>query len=178
MPIIVVSAKVTEGEQIEGLEAGADAYLTKPFSVQVLGATVARLISSRRMLKEYYNAPESAYTVVEGLAMHRTDKEFMDAVVGAVCEHLEREDLRIELIAEQLGFTPRAFSRKFKKVSGRTPSEFIKEVRFEQAARLLKTTTLTVQEVMYRVGISNKSYFYREFQLKYGVKPKEYRQQP
>lgn len=178
VPIIVVSAKVTEGEQIEGLEAGADAYLTKPFSVQVLGATVARLISSRRMLKEYYNAPESAYTVVEGLAMHRTDKEFMDAVVGAVCEHLEREDLRIELIAEQLGFTPRAFSRKFKKVSGRTPSEFIKEVRFEQAARLLKTTTLTVQEVMYRVGISNKSYFYREFQLKYGVKPKEYRQQP
>lgn len=178
VPIIVVSAKVTEGEQIEGLEAGADAYLTKPFSVQVLGATVARLISSRRMLKEYYNAPESAYTVVEELAMHRTDKEFMDAVVGAVCEHLEREDLRIELIAEQLGFTPRAFSRKFKKVSGRTPSEFIKEVRFEQAARLLKTTTLTVQEVMYRVGISNKSYFYREFQLKYGVKPKEYRQQP
>lgn len=178
VPIIVVSAKVTEGEQIEGLEAGADAYLTKPFSVQVLGATVARLISSRRMLKEYYNAPESAYTVVEGLAMHRTDKEFMDAVVGAVCEHLEREDLRIELIAEQLGFTARAFSRKFKKVSGRTPSEFIKEVRFEQAARLLKTTTLTIQEVMYRVGISNKSYFYREFQLKYGVKPKEYRQQP
>lgn len=178
VPIIVVSAKVTEGEQIEGLEAGADAYLTKPFSVQVLGATVARLISSRRMLKEYYNAPESAYTVVEGQAMHRTDKEFMDAVVGAVCEHLEREDLRIELIAEQLGFTPRAFSRKFKKVSGRTPSEFIKEVRFEQAARLLKTTTLTVQEVMYRVGISNKSYFYRGFQLKYGVKPKEYRQQP
>ena len=178
VPIIVVSAKITENEQIEGLKAGADAYLTKPFSVEVLRATAARLIASRRMLKEYYNTPESAYTVVEGQKMHRTDKEFMDAVVGAIYEYIEREELQIDLIAERFGLTARNFSRKFKKVSGRTPSEFIKEMRFEYAARLLKTTHLTIQEIMYRVGISNKSYFYREFQRKYGVKPKEYRQQP
>lgn len=178
VPIIVVSAKVTAGEQVEGLEAGADAYLAKPFSVQVLCATAARLIASRRMLKEFYNAPESAYTVVEGQTMHRTDKEFMDAVVCTVCERLESEELRIEQVAESLGLSARTFSRKFKKISGRTPSEFIKEVRFEQAGRLLKTTDLTVQEIMYRVGISNKSYFYREFQLRFGVKPKEYRLKP
>lgn len=176
VPIIVVSAKITEIEQIEGLKAGADAYLTKPFSVEVLRATAARLIANRRMLKEYYNTPESAYTVVEGQKMHRTDKEFMDAVAGAIYEHIEREDLQIDLIAERFGLTARNFSRKFKKISGRTPSEFIKEMRFEYATRLLKTTHLTVQEIMYRVGISNKSYFYREFQHKYGVKPKEYRQ--
>lgn len=178
VPIIVVSAKVTEGEQIEALQAGADAYLTKPFSVEVLRATAARLISNRTMLKEYYNTPESAYTVVEGHKMHRTDKAFMDAVAGVVHELIESEELRIEQVAERLGLSPRNFSRKLKQVSGRTPSEFIKEMRFEYAARLLKTTQWTIQEIMYRVGITNKSYFYREFQRKYGVKPKTYRQQP
>ena len=175
IPVIVVSAKITESEQVEGLVSGADAYLTKPFSVPVLCATVERLIASRRMLKDYYNTPESVYTVVEGQKMHQTDKLFMDTVVDTIQEHIESENLRMELIAERLGLTARNFYRKFKKISGRTPSEFIKEYRFEYAARLLTTTHLTIQEIMYRVGISNKSYFYREFQKKYGLKPKEYR---
>lgn len=175
IPIVVVSAKVSEDEQATGLQAGADAYLTKPFSVLVLLATVQRLLNNRRTLKAYYNAPESAYTVVEGQQLHQTEKAFMDAVVDAVQEQLESENLRMEQIAGRLGLTPRNFYRKFKKISGRTPSEFIKEFRFESAARLLLTTDLTIQEIMYRVGISNKSYFYREFQKKYGVKPKEYR---
>lgn len=175
IPVVVVSAKITESEQVEGLVSGADAYLTKPFSVPVLCATVERLIASRRMLKDYYNTPESVYTVVEGQKMHQTDKLFMDTVVDTIQEHIESENLRMELIAERLGLTARNFYRKFKKISGRTPSEFIKEYRFEYAARLLTTTHLTIQEIMYRVGISNKSYFYREFQKKYGLKPKEYR---
>ena len=107
--------------------------------------------------------------------MHQTDKLFMDTVVDTIQEHIESENLRMELIAERLGLTARNFYRKFKKISGRTPSEFIKEYRFEYAARLLTTTHLIIQEIMYRVGISNKSYFYREFQKKYGLKPKEYR---
>ena len=175
IPIIVISAKITENEQVEGLASGADAYLTKPFSVPVLCATAERLVENYRMLKEYYNTPESVYTVVEGRKMHRTEKLFMEAVVEAVQEHIQSENLHMELIAERLGLTARNFYRKFKEISGRAPSEFIKEYRFEYAARLLTTTHLTVQEIMYRVGISNKSYFYREFQKKYGLKPKEYR---
>ncbi len=175
VPIVVVSAKITEGEQVEGLASGADAYLTKPFSESVLRATVERLISGRRMLREYYGTPGSVCTVVDGQRMHRADREFMEAVAAAVQEHLGDEGLRMELIAERLGLTARNFYRKFKKVSGRTPSEFVKEYRFEYAARLLATTRLTIQEIMYRVGISNKSYFYREFQKKYGLTPKEYR---
>ena len=175
LPIIVISARSEDTDKIEALDAGADDYLTKPFSVPVLCATVERLIASRRMLKDYYNTPESVYTVVEGQKMHQTDKLFMDTVVDTIQEHIESENLRMELIAERLGLTARNFYRKFKKISGRTPSEFIKEYRFEYAARLLTTTHLTIQEIMYRVGISNKSYFYREFQKKYGLKPKEYR---
>lgn len=141
----------------------------------MLRATVERLISGRRMLREYYGTPGSVCTVVDGQRMHRADREFMEAVAAAVQEHLGDEGLRMELIAERLGLTARNFYRKFKKVSGRTPSEFVKEYRFEYAARLLATTRLTIQEIMYRVGISNKSYFYREFQKKYGLTPKEYR---
>lgn len=103
IPVVVVSAKITESEQVEGLVSGADAYLTKPFSVPVLCATVERLIASRRMLKDYYNTPESVYTVVEGQKMHQTDKLFMDTVVDTIQEHIESENLRMELIAERLG---------------------------------------------------------------------------
>lgn len=175
IPIIVVSGRTTESEQAEGLDVGADAYLTKPFSVQVLSATVDRLIESRRVLKEYYNTPESVYTVVEGQKMHQTEKAFMDQTLAVVEEFIESENLRMEVLAERLGLTARNFYRKFKKITGRTPSDFVKDYRFEYAARLLTTTELTVQEIMYKVGISNKSYFYREFQKKYGFKPKEFR---
>lgn len=174
IPVVVVSARISDAEQAEGLVTGADAYLTKPFSLPVFTATVRRLIESRRMLDDYYRAPESAYTVVEGQTLHRTEKEFMDAVAEAVQQHIESEN-PLELVAAGFGLTPRNFYRKFKRISGRTPSEFIKEYRFEHAARLLRTTDLTVQEIMYRVGISNKSYFYREFQAKYGMRPREYR---
>lgn len=175
VPVIVVSAKVSDKDQVEGFASGADAYLTKPFSVPVLEATVERLLSNREMLKSWYDTPESSYMSVGGHKIHQTDKAFMDSVADVLRQHIEDENLSIDIIAGRLGLNARAFYRKFKKISGKTPSEFIKEYRFDHASRLLKTTDLTVQEVMYRVGISNKSYFYREFNARYGMKPKEYR---
>ena len=175
IPIVVVSAKITEREQVEGLAMGADAYLTKPFAESVLRATVGRLVENRTMLKEFYNTPESVYTVLDGQKMHEEDKTFIDEVVRTLHENLSQDGLGVEFLAEHMGLTTRNFSRKFKKILNRTPSDYIKDYRFETAANLLIKSDLTVLEIMYRVGISNKSYFYREFQKKYGMKPKEYK---
>ena len=175
IPLIVVSAKVSENEQAEGLDLGADVSLPKPFSSVVLHSVVNRLMANKKELKDYYYSPESAYEQSGGQLIHQEDKEFMDSVTAIIKENLARDTLRPELIADKLGMNTRALYRRFKKISPLTPSDFIKDYRMMHAARLLVTTNLSVQEIIYQVGISNKSYFYREFSAKYGVTPGEYR---
>lgn len=175
IPLIVVSARISESDQAEGLDLGADAYLTKPFSSVVLRSVVNRLMTSKKELKEYYYSPESAYEQSGGQLIHQEDKEFMDEVISIIRENLEEETLRPELIAEKLGMNTRSLYRRFKKISPLTPSDFIKDYRMTYAAQLLVTTNLNVQEIIYKVGISNKSYFYREFAARYNQTPMEYR---
>ena len=175
IPLIVVSARISEHDQAEGLDLGADAYLTKPFSAVVLRSVVNRLMTSKKELKDYYYSPESAYEQSGGQLIHQEDKEFMDVVTAIIRENLDKETLRLELIAEKMGMNTRSLYRRFKKISPLTPSDFIKDYRFNYAAQLLVTTNLSVQEIIYKVGISNRSYFYREFAAKYNQTPTEYR---
>lgn len=175
IPIIIISAKISEREQAEGLNAGADAYLTKPFSPVVLRSLVKRMLTTKEEMKDYYFSPESAYEYSGGHLMHHDDKDFMDSVVSIINENIEKENLRPELIADKLGINTRNLYRRFKKITSTSPSDFIKDYRFTLAAKLLVTTNLTTQEIIYKVGINNKSYFYREFVKKYQVTPKEYR---
>ena len=175
IPVIICSAMVTEQDQIAGMASGADAYFTKPFSVSVLTATAERLVSNRRLLKDYFDTPESARTIVGSQVMHSADKAFLDSVIGLLKDKLSDQNFNLDVLADHLGLSVRNFSRRFKKITGKTPNEFIKRYRFEYAASLLKNTDKTVQEVMYAVGLSNKSYFYREFCLLYNMTPKEYR---
>ena len=175
IPLIVVSARISEHDQAEGLDLGADAYLTKPFSAVALRSVVNRLMTSKKELKDYYYSPESAYEQSGGQLIHQEDKEFMDAVTAIIRENLDKETLRLELIAEKMGMNTRSLYRRFKKISPLTPSDFIKDYRFNYAAQLLVTTNLSVQEIIYKVGISNRSYFYREFAAKYNQTPTEYR---
>jgi len=177
IPVIIVSAKISAQEQAEGLNLGADIYLTKPFSSLVLRSTVNRLISTKKELKEYYYSPESAYELFGGQLLHQEDKNFMDTVTEIIKENLNKENFGPELIAEKTGLNTRNFYRKFKKITSLSPTDFIKDYRFIYAAQLLITTNLSIQEIIYKVGINNKSYFYREFLKKYQMTPKEYRTQ-
>lgn len=176
IPLIIVSAKISDKEQAAGLNIGADAYLTKPFSSTVLRSVVNRLMANQRELKDYFYSPESAYQYTEGQLVHQEDKEFLDAVTTIVKENIGKEGLGPGLIAEALNINTRILHRRFKKISSLTPSDFIKDYKLTYAAQLLVTTNMSVQEIIYNVGISNKSYFYREFARKYNITPKEYRQ--
>ena len=175
IPLIIVSAKISDQEQAAGLNIGADAYLTKPFSPTVLLSVVNRLMTNQRELKEYFYSPESAYQYTEGQLLHQEDKEFLDAVTAIIKENVSKEGLGPELVADALNINTRILYRRFKKISTMTPSDFIKDYRLNYAAQLLVNTNMSVQEIIYNVGISNKSYFYREFARKYNMTPKEYR---
>ncbi|MDR1201374.1 MAG: response regulator [Tannerellaceae bacterium] len=175
IPIVIVSAEISAKEQAEGLNSGADLYLTKPFSAIVLHSAVNRLISTKRDLKEYYYSPESAYELYDGQLLHQEDKDFMELVTKIIKENLDKENFRPEMIAEKTGLNTRSFYRKFKRITSLSPTDYIKDYRFIYAAQLLITTNLSIQEIIYKVGINNKSYFYREFFKKYKMTPKEYR---
>ncbi|MGQ1891611.1 response regulator [Thermophagus sp. OGC60D27] len=175
IPVIVVSAKITHSEQAEGFKIGADAYLTKPFSPQLLRSVVNRLIHNRQEMKDFYQSSDSAFEYSDGLLIHEEDKVLLNKVMTIIKENIENEKLRPAFLADQLGMNVRSFYRRFKNISVLSPSDFIKDFRLNYAARLLLTSKLTVQEIIYKVGITNKSYFYREFAKKFNMTPREYR---
>ncbi|MGM9798985.1 MAG: response regulator [Parabacteroides sp.] len=175
IPVIIVSAKISEKEQAEGLQRGANSYLTKPFSPEVLHSVVDRLMQNQQEMKDYFYSPESAYQVNEGQLLHQEDKAFIESVNDLVKQHIKEEGFGPDWIANELHMSSRMFSRRFKRITGTTPSDFIKAYRFNYAAQLLVNTNLSVQEIIFEVGVSSKSYFYREFARKFNLTPSDYR---
>ena len=177
IPLIILSAKNTNEEKIEGLESGADAYLGKPFNLNYLKAIVARLIENYSKIREYYNSSACAYEFSNGQLMNKEDKDFMQSVTEFIGANLENSELSPEDLAEHLQISIRNLYRRFKELEQLPPKDFIKDYRITFATRLLKTTTLNVQEIIYQCGFGNRSHFYKEFDKRFHMAPKEYRNQ-
>lgn len=175
VPLVILSAKNTNEEKIEGIESGADVYVGKPFSFSYLKAVVARLLESRNRLKEYYNSSASAYNYSEGKLVSVEDKETIASINEFIDSNIEDCDMSPETIAEHFQWSLRNVYRKFKDLGLPSPNDHIKNRKINLAAKLLVTTSLTVQEIIFRSGFSNRSHFYREFDKRYGSTPKDYR---
>lgn len=175
IPLVLLSAKNRKEDKVEGIESGADAYIGKPFSLDYLLAVVRRLLENRRNLREYYSSAASAYEYTEGQLMHKKDKEFMEQISTFIEENIEDEDLGPEKLANHMRISVRNLYRKFKELDQLSPNDFIKYQRISFAARLLVTTSATVQEIVYRSGFTNRSHFYKEFDKRFGMTPKAYR---
>lgn len=175
IPLIILSAKHTLDDQVEGIASGADAYISKPFSLTYLQTVINRLIANRDSLKEYYNSSASAFEFMEGKLLSTEDKTLVENVLAFVNSNIDNADLSVEDLAEHLNISVRALYRKFKELDLTTPRDFIKEQKMALAVKLLQTTTLNVQEIIYRCGFNNRSHFYKEFSKKCDCSPKEYR---
>ncbi len=176
LPLIILSAKTSNEEKVEGIVSGADVFIGKPFSVSYLRAVVARLLESRNTLREYYNSSASAFEYTDGHLLDRDDKDFLTRVVEYIDNHIDDTDLSPDQLAAGLQMSLRNLYRKFKELNQPTPNDFIKNHRITYAAKLLLTTSFTVQEIIYRTGFSNRSHFYKEFDKRFGMTPKDYRQ--
>lgn len=177
LPLIILSAKNTSDDKVQGLESGADAYVAKPFYMSYLRALIVRLLESRSQLKEYYNTSASAFEYSGGQLVDKESKDFIDKIVTFIDENLDDTELSPESLASHMKVSTRNLYRKFKDLELPSPNDFIKQHRLAFAAKLLVTTSLTVQEIIYRSGFNNRSHFYREFDKAYGMTPKEYRTQ-
>ena len=175
LPIVSVSAKLSMEDRIEAVEHGADAYITKPFNPRHVLATIGQLLNKRTIMNEYFNSARSDVTVREGVTLHHEDERLLNDIVGFIEKNIDDDALNPTSISDFIGMGKTSLYEKLKELTGKTPGEYIRMVRLDHASKLLKTTQLTVQEVMYKSGFSSKSYFYKEFAARFGSSPKEYR---
>ena len=175
IPLILLSAKTSNAERVEGIEAGADAYIGKPFSLNYLRAVAKRLLENKIRLKEYYNTSASAFEFNNGKLIHREDKDYLDKITEFIDAHIEDSELSPDHLAAHMKISVRNLYRKFKEMGWLPPNDFIKNHRISYAAKLLQTTSYTVQEIIYRSGFTNRSHFYKEFDKRFHTTPKDYR---
>ena len=177
VPLILLSARNTDEDKTEGLRVGADAYIGKPFNVQYLQAVANRLIENRKNMDEYYNTSACAYDFVEGQLIKQEDKDFLYELNNFVEKNLLNTELTTEMIADALHMSARSLYRRFKELNLPSPKDYVKEWKMKNATRLLQTSDMSVQEIIYECGFNNRAHFYKEFSKRHGMTPKEFRNQ-
>lgn len=177
-PIILLTALTDDEKRIKGLENGADAYIIKPFLPELLVKTAVSLISQRDMLKGRYaqHVEASSKAVLPELIVDERDKKLLNAINLWVSGHLSDSTLSVDTLAEAMGYRRTVFYKKVRALTGMTPADYIKTLRLNHAAELLKDDTATVSEVCYKVGISHPHYLAKIFKQQFGISPKKYQQ--
>lgn len=175
IPFILLSAKNTVEEQVEGIEAGAEMYLTKPFNVEYLKSIADRLLRRQDDLKDYFRSPISSFELADGRYLHKEEKRFLDKLTQHIEQHFADPDFATEQLAAHLGMSARNLYRKLKKIIPQTPADLIREYRLAIAEKLLVDSQLSVDEIMYEAGFVNRGSFYHAFSQKFGMTPKNYR---
>ncbi len=174
IPIVLLTARATGEDKIEGLETGADDYLSKPFSVRELQARVENLIRSRRRLRERLATPLRAMAAPDPDGMLPSDAAFLGELRAAVEAHLDDDSFSVERLAEAAGQSRSTLHRRLRDLLDLAPSDFVRRVRLEHAALLLAGQQGSVSEVAYAVGFKSVSHFTQTFRSAYGVLPSRF----
>lgn len=174
IPVILLTAKSREEDQLEGLATGADAYILKPFNMDILRRTVVNLLNVRRTLRNKFNGNESQEARVEKVAMQAPDEVLMERVMQMINENLSDSDLSVDMIAQKVGISRVHLHRKMKELTNQTPHCFVRNIRLKQAAEMLRTSKRNITEVMYLCGFTNAASFSTMFKNLYGCSPREY----
>jgi ligand-binding sensor domain-containing protein/signal transduction histidine kinase/DNA-binding response OmpR family regulator len=172
IPVILLTAKANVESKVQGFEIGADAYIDKPFSLEVLMAQIANLLQNRERLRETFL--KHPYIGANSMALTKSDEEFIQKLHTIVLENLDNSAFVVEDIAEQFNMSRASFYRKIKGVLNLTPNEYIRAERLKKAAQLLKEKIYKVNETCYMVGFNSPSYFSKCFQQQFGVLPKDF----
>ncbi|MCX2679812.1 helix-turn-helix domain-containing protein [Galbibacter sp. EGI 63066] len=172
IPVILLTAKDSDENQIKGYKYGAEAYVTKPFNVGILKAQVHSVLENRMLLEQRL----SKITSIDQLQQETTDLDtvFLKKVTERIKEGMEVIDFNAEKLAETLGISQRQLYRKLKAVSGSTVHEYITRVRMDHAENLLLNSDMNVSQVAYKVGYSEPSNFSRTFSKRFGCSPSQY----
>ncbi|MBQ1484838.1 MAG: response regulator, partial [Muribaculaceae bacterium] len=179
IPVILLTARALEKHQIEGYESGADAYITKPFSPELLLARIDNLLQSRHQLKDLWSVKPATEPATPATAAASVPTPIEDAFISRfkkiVEERLSTSDLSVEDLAADMGLSRVQLYRKVKALTGNTPVDLLRKARLAQAQRLLQVSTLSVSEIAYQVGFASPSYFTKCYKDEFGTVPGEAR---
>ena len=176
IPIVIVTAKISDQERIKGIEAGADAYLAKPFNVDELRSIVERLLDRQRSLRSKFgdNATNTKEPQQQELQLTDAERRFLAKTVDHIYLLMDKQQLDVNTLAEKLCMSSRQFHRKIVTLTGSSPASFILKIKMKRARHLLETDPkLSVDEIAFRCGFEHTSSFYHAFRKTYGVTPKE-----
>jgi len=174
LPVILLTAKNRDEDKLEGLETGADAYIVKPFNMDILRRTIANLINARALLRQKYGRTDQLEDQMEEVKVKSPDEKLLDRIMKTINKQLNNSDLSVDMIADEVGISRVHLHRKMKELTGQTPHDFIRTLRLKQAANLLTTQNMNITEVVYACGFSNPTSFSTLFKSVYGMSPREY----
>ena len=177
IPVLLLTARSSEQQYIEGLQTGADMYMTKPFSVDLLLANIASLLANRQKLRQLFKADKETDHPVIAEPTASPDRRFLDAFLKAMEKHMGNTNLKIEDLGDEVGLSRVQLYRKVKALTGMTPVEILRETRLKRAMQLLKTTDKTVSEIANEVGFATPGYFSSCFKKQYDKYPTDVREE-
>lgn len=172
IPVIMLTAKIAVEQQVEGLESGADLYLTKPFSIQVLQSYITNLLRSKEILRQLYS--QKIFLEPLNVEIGTVDKKFMERLMSIVERNLSNADFDIPALSKEVGMSKAVLYKKFQALAKVPIGEFIKSMRLKKATLLLTNDKFNVAEVAWEVGFNDRKYFSREFKKFFGKSPSEY----
>ena len=170
IPIIILTAKSGQENKLEGLQTGADDYLTKPFDLQELRVRVENLINIRKKLQEKFSKGGFVYRPEEK-KLSIIDSKFMSKVNEVIEKHLSEEEFSIEEFGSEVGMSRSQLHRKLRALVGKSPSQYVRTVRLARAKKMIEEEKGNISEVAYSVGFSSPAYFSKCFKEEFGYPP-------
>ncbi|WP_138475046.1 two-component regulator propeller domain-containing protein [Dyadobacter bucti] len=175
IPVVLLTARAEEEQRLQGYQTGADAYVSKPFRLDILQVRIANLIRQREQLQEQFQ--QHIEIRPSKVAVRSLDEQFVISAVKAVEDNLANAEFTVEELSDAMAMSRVYLYKKVLSLTGKTPIEFIRIIRIRRGAGLLEKSQLTVSEIAYQIGFNNPKYFAKLFKEEYKMLPTEYRRQ-
>lgn len=174
IPVILLTAKTREEDNLEGLNTGADAYIMKPFNIEILQKTVENLINTRQQLRKVFTGQQSQENKVQKLEAKSPDEKLMERIMKVINDNMSNSNLTIEFITSEVGISRVHLHRKLKELTNQSTRDFIRNIRLKEAARLLSEKEHTISEIAMLTGFNDPNNFSTTFKELYGMPPSMY----
>lgn len=174
IPVILLTSKSEVDFRLEGLKKGADAFLAKPFNMEELHILIDNLVDNVRRLRGKYTGAMGQKEKIEKIEVKGNNDALMERIMKCINENLTDPDFNVEKLTEKAGISRAQLHRKMKEIAGVSTGEFIRNLRLEQAARLIEEDKINFTQVAYSVGFNNQTHFSTIFKKHFGMSPSEY----
>ncbi len=172
IPVIMLTAKLSQESEVEGRKIGADGYIRKPFDIELLELRISNIIKHRSDLRKRFNREITLQP--KEVTVTSMDEMFLQKAIGIVEDNMMNTDFNVEMLVKEMGYSRSNLYSKFKEITGLSSSEFIRNIKLKRAVQLFEQSDYSVKEIMYMTGFNTASYFAKCFKKQFGVIPSEY----